>query len=148
MEWQIVSYFELKDREKESFLEFLSNIEWRGKNSLRRKIVGGFFKENQNVFILKNKNDWIGFIALVMEDEGIILDAPFLAYLYISLDYRKKGFPKVLLEYCNKQIEKLGFDKSYILSDHIGYYERFGYQKIQKLENGDSLFVLSFEKRD
>lgn len=78
------------------------------------------------------------------EDEGLILDGPFLAYLYIAPPFRNQEYPKILVDYVHQKAVRLGFHQSYILSDHKGYYERFGYEKIRKMENGDSLFVLRF----
>ena len=55
---------------------------------------------------------------------------PWFKNLYIGEIYRCKGLGKLLLEHGRKTVGSLGFDKIYLATDFIGYYEKYGFREI------------------
>ena len=53
---------------------------------------------------------------------------PWFCALYVDEKYRSLGLGKMLLEHGRSQAGKLGFEKLYISTDHIGYYEKYGWE--------------------
>ena len=55
---------------------------------------------------------------------------PWLAALYVEEDCRGNGYGKMLIEHAVKDAGLLGFKNLYLCTDHIGFYERFGFDFI------------------
>lgn len=55
---------------------------------------------------------------------------PWLCALYIEEDQRGQALGSVLLEHGRKQAASLGFSKLYLCTDHIDYYEKYGWRHI------------------
>lgn len=80
-------------------------------------------------YLLKDNVDIIGCFGLIENDFMVRKDLlPWLCALYVEENMRGKGLGASLLEYGRKEAKKLGFSKLYLCTDHIGYYERYGWQ--------------------
>ena len=68
--------------------------------------------------------------------DGLDADTCELVKMYLSKDFRGKGYGQLLLDTCMKEAKAKGFSKMYIetmpeLKGAIGMYEKNGFQKIQ-----------------
>ncbi|NLC44947.1 MAG: GNAT family N-acetyltransferase [Clostridiales bacterium] len=52
---------------------------------------------------------------------------PWLCALYVEEPERGKYFGSKLLEHGRQEALKLGFNKVYLCTDHIGYYVKYGW---------------------
>ena len=55
---------------------------------------------------------------------------PWLAAIYVEPDHRGRGLGGTLLNHAVKEAGLAGFDKLYLNTDHVGYYERYGWQYV------------------
>jgi N-acetylglutamate synthase-like GNAT family acetyltransferase len=55
---------------------------------------------------------------------------PIVGPLMVAESERNFGYGALLLYHARNEAGKLGFDKVYLTSSHIGYYERFGFREI------------------
>ena len=56
---------------------------------------------------------------------------PFITSLFVDPTMRGGlGTGKMLLDHARYEAAKLGFDKLYLTTDHIGYYEKYGFREI------------------
>ena len=55
---------------------------------------------------------------------------PWLCALYVEEADRNKGIGQSLVNYVVKDAIKLGYDQVYLCTDHVGYYEKFGFEYI------------------
>ena len=55
---------------------------------------------------------------------------PWLAALYVEEECRGNGCGKMLIEHTANDAGLLGFKNLYLCTDHIGFYERFGFNFI------------------
>jgi GNAT superfamily N-acetyltransferase len=53
---------------------------------------------------------------------------PWLCALYVEETERGKGLGSQLLTHGRQEARELGFDKLYLCTDHIDYYERYGWR--------------------
>ena len=52
---------------------------------------------------------------------------PWLCALYVQPEYRGKGNAGLLIEKCKEDARRGGFRKLYLCTDHVGFYERYGF---------------------
>lgn len=55
---------------------------------------------------------------------------PWLAALYVEEDCRNEGMGSRLVKHCLEETRRLGYDALYLCTDHVGYYEQFGFEQI------------------
>ncbi|MCL2049571.1 MAG: GNAT family N-acetyltransferase [Defluviitaleaceae bacterium] len=80
-------------------------------------------------YLMKDGERIIGAFGLIENDFMVRKDLlPWLCALYIEEDLRGKALGALLLEHGRKEAHELGFSKLFICTDHIGYYEKYGWQ--------------------
>jgi len=73
----------------------------------------------------------IGGFGLIDNDFMVRTDlCPWLCALYIEPDERGKQLGEKLLTHSRHEATSLGFNKVYLNTDHVGYYEKYGWRYI------------------
>ena len=81
---------------------------------------------------MKEEKDILGFFQLA-EHERITRFAgisPFVSALYVDERVRGYGCGEFMLNHAKYEAARLNFKKVYIATDHIGYYEKYGFREI------------------
>lgn len=82
-------------------------------------------------FLLVEGEAIIGGVGLITNDFISRMDLwPWLCALIIEPEHRGRDYGRLLVTQCQKMTKELGFSALYLASDHIGYYERFGFKVI------------------
>ena len=116
------------------------------KNKLNQKI--NKIKENiDNPYycklILLDEDQLIGFISIFETDGEERQDLnPWYATMYVKKEYRGKGYSKILNDAILKEAKNRGFNKIYLKSDLVNYYEKFGAIYMDDLSNGEKLYYI------
>lgn len=89
----------------------------------------------------------IGFISLFKYDGYERRDlTPWYATMYVKKEYRNKGYSKILNDSIIKEASKLGYNKIYLKSELVNYYEKFGARYLEELCNGEKLYYIELNK--
>ena len=92
---------------------------------------------------LTENNILIGFISLFRYEDDTDKDVtPWYATLYVKEEYRGKGYSKILNDEILKEAKRLGYDKVYLESKLINFYEKIGAKYIEELDNGEKLYYI------
>lgn len=82
-------------------------------------------------YLLENQKQIIGCAGLITNDFISRMDLyPWICALYIEKDHRGKSLGALLMEKAKDDARKAGFSHAYLCTDHIGYYEKFGFRYI------------------
>ena len=81
---------------------------------------------------MDREKEIIGFYQLI-ENDNLTRHTellPFVATLYVDERVRGYGFGELMLTHAKYEAARLGYDNLYISTDHIGYYEKYGFREI------------------
>ena len=97
---------------------------------------------------LLDNDELIGFISLFKYD-GLEMKnlTPWYATMYVKEKYRNNGYSKILNDAILNEAKKKGYDKIYLKSNLINYYEKFGTKYIKTLNNKEKLFYIDLRKQ-
>ena len=87
----------------------------------------------QTWVVLGFEDEIMGFYQLSEHDLITRKDefTPFITSLYVDPTMRGGfGIGEMLLDHARYEAARLGFDKLYLTTDHIGYYEKYGFREI------------------
>jgi len=146
--------FNIKD--KQSYLRevfSLTQQEWgeyrdmaEFEEKVNRKIeraLSLFEEQNFCIFILLDEEELIGFISITptgAEEKSEL--SPWYSTMYVKKEYRGNGYSKKLNAVILKEAKERGFERIFLKSYLVNYYEKFGARYIEKLSNGESLYCI------
>lgn len=82
-------------------------------------------------YLLEKNNQIIGCAGLITNDfisRGDLY--PWLCALFIEHKERGNAYSSILLDRAKADAKKMGFDHLYLSTEHIGFYEKFGFEYI------------------
>ena len=92
---------------------------------------------------LFDTSELVGFISLFKYDGDERKDlTPWYATMYVKRQYRGKGYSKVLNDALIEEALNLGYNRLYLKSSLINYYEKFGAIYMKDLECGEKLYYI------
>jgi len=82
-------------------------------------------------YILLDGGKVIGGAGLITNDFISRMDLyPWFCALYVEEEYRGPSLGKLLMERAKKDAFLGGFNAMYLCTDHVGYYEKYGFEHI------------------
>lgn len=122
----------------------LSAQEFENKVSHKiEKIISLLDNERYCKLLLLEGEELIGFISMFPTDGDERQDlSPWYATMYVKSEYRGKGYSKILNDAILAEAKKRGFEKLYLKSELVNYYEKFGAKYIETLNNGEKLYYI------
>ena len=96
--------------------------------------VKRILKEDKVISILGllDNDKLIGFISLFKYDGDEMKNlTPWYATMYVKEEYRNKGYSKILKDAILNEAKKKGYNRIYLKSNLVNYYEKFGAKYIK-----------------
>ena len=82
-------------------------------------------------YLLEKEGELIGCAGLVTNDFISRMDLyPWICAIFIEEKHRGNAYSSLLMEKAKKDAKEAGFDSVYLSTDHIGYYEKYGFDYI------------------
>jgi len=120
----------------EKAIDYWHNIWGGGSETLERRL---YFKDAiersvktqsglPTYYLLIENGQIIGCVGLITSDFMACCDLwPWLCGLYVDENHRGKSLGSLLIDRVKKDAAKHGFNSLYLCTDHIGYYEKYGF---------------------
>ncbi|WP_251213042.1 GNAT family N-acetyltransferase [Adlercreutzia murintestinalis] len=71
--------------------------------------------------------------------------APNLCALFVEEEHRGRGLARRLVEHAGSEAHRLGRDELYLITDHVGLYERFGWKYRGDVTDSDGVTVRLYQ---
>lgn len=132
---EFIEYFSSKN--KDHWLSKIAESDWGAgqylsyllKENRLFKLVG----EETRVLMLVDGDELISFCTLAKYDDVQPTDlTPWIGWIYTFPQYRGKRLAGKLLAHAEKLAEKNGATHTHISTNHIGLYEKYGYEFYMK----------------
>ncbi|KMN92382.1 MULTISPECIES: GNAT family N-acetyltransferase [Priestia] len=113
-------------------IQYIQN-KWANENTLKlyEDCITHSLKTNNSLpiwYLLENRGEIIGCAGLISNDFISRMDLwPWVCALYIEEDYRGMSLGEKFLLRIKKDTKDAGFDKLYLCTNHIGYYEKYDF---------------------
>lgn len=149
-----MSIYNIKD--KLEYLEEVASLtqkEWGKYSSIeefneklekkKQKIISLLDEHSYCKLILLDNDRLIGFISIFPTDGEERCDlTPWYATMYVKEEFRGKGYSRILNDAILKEARNRGFNKIYLKTDLVNYYEKFGAKYIEDLACGEKLYYI------
>jgi N-acetylglutamate synthase-like GNAT family acetyltransferase len=116
-------------------IKYIQN-KWANENTLKlyEDCITHSLKTDNSLpiwYLLENRGEIIGCAGLISNDFISRMDLwPWVCALYIEEDYRGISLGEKLLLKIQEDTKDAGFNKLYLCTNHIGYYEKYGFSYI------------------
>lgn len=128
---KIMEYFTVQD--KEHWLSEIQKSDWGAGQFLYELLKDGKLKdtvgETAQVLMLTEGKELLAFCTLApLDDIQPTERTPWIGFVYTYPQYRGNHYAGLLLDHAEKLAAAMKFAYSYISTEHIGLYEKYGYE--------------------
>lgn len=129
---------------KEYWLEQINSSDWGAGHFLYKLLKSDTFREacgeKSDVLLLVDGDKLISFCTFAEKDDIQPTDlTPWVGFVYTFPEFRGNRYAGELLAYARELAAKEGIEYIYLSTNHIGLYEKYGYEfyEIQKDMDGE-----------
>lgn len=124
--------FKYSDKEHQLWIEKIRSCDWRAAKFLADLLEQNKFHEmlgEGSPFIMVDGEKLVSFCTLTqkdcIEDDSLF---PWIGFVFTVSEYRGHRYSGELIEFACNEAKKEDYDKVYIATDHIGLYEKYGFE--------------------
>ena len=122
---------------REDLLHFVENFSWlEVKEHMTHMIRNWNFEDWETPFVAITDGKIVGMATLMKTDYYPLPEIfPWVSSVFVTEEYRGQRISGQLIDFANEYARALGFRKTYIPSEHIGLYEKYGYSYVKDIVN-------------
>ncbi len=127
-----------KDTElADNLIHFVENFSWEDvKEHMLEMLRSWAFTDWETPFAAIVDGQIVGMISIMKTDYYPLLEIfPWVSSLFVMEEYRGNRISEKLIGFANEYAKECGFVRTYIPTDHIGLYEKFGYHYLRDITN-------------
>lgn len=117
----------------ETVADFAENCLWPAGRNLSKRMRDGDFRDWERVLAALDGETVAGFCTLSRTD--CLPKAPYcpyVGYVYVDPPYRGSRLSGSLIDAAAGLARDAGFDRIFLVSDHAGLYEKYGFQAVDR----------------
>ncbi len=118
-------------------LEFVESCSWtQVKDHIADLIKKHALTGWETFFAAVSEDRIVGMASLMKTDYYPLPDIfPYVSCIFVTEDCRGHRISGKLIDFANSYAKEHGFDRTYIPTEHIGLYERYGYRFAGEIVN-------------
>ena len=118
-------------------LNFVKNFSWLDvKEHMVRVLENWKFEEWETPFVAMKNGRIIGMVTIMKSDYYPLPEIfPWISTLFVNEEYRGNRISERLIDFVNQYAKDIGFDKTYIPTEYVGLYEKYGYHYVKDIVN-------------
>ena len=113
--------------------EYARCCPWRAGKELAEKMLCGAFSGWERVIAATEEGRVAGYCAVTRTDciPGLAY-TPYIGFVFVDESYRGGRLSQRLIICAMEYLETLGFEEVYLISDHVGLYEKYGFTAVDR----------------
>jgi len=117
--------------------DFVAGCSWEEvKEHIEGLVRQWQFTEWETPFVAMDDGQIVGMTTLMKTDYYPLPEIyPWVSCVFVTESHRGQRISGMLIEYANQYAETLGFQQTYIPSEHVGLYEKYGYRYVREIVN-------------
>ena len=118
-------------------IEFVEHFSWEEvKEHTLQNLRNWVFTDWETMFVALVDGKIVGMGSIAKTDYYPLPEIfPWVSCLFVSEDYRGRRISQKLIDHANSYAKALGFERTYIPSEHVGLYEKYGYTYLKDIVN-------------
>jgi len=137
---EVIGFYE--SGKQEHFLAELRKSDWRAGAFLYEIINNGTFFDtvgnDSEVLLLTDGEKLISFCTFAEKDDIQPTElTPWIGFVYTFPEYRSHRFAGLLFEEAEKRAKKKNIPQIYLSTNHIGLYEKYGFEYLTQMNDTD-----------
>jgi len=118
-------------------IEFVENFSWEEvKEHTLWMLKNWNYSDWETMFVAMIDGKIVGMVSIMKTDYYPLPEIyPWVSSVFVSEDYRGQRISGRLIDFANDYAKECGFDRTYIPSEHIGLYEKYGYHYLKDITN-------------
>ncbi|MDO4680453.1 MAG: GNAT family N-acetyltransferase [Aerococcus sp.] len=136
----MIQYQVLKTTDNDWFTaaKKIGAVEWPAGSALQKLMEQSNWEEWERVVYVTDTetsdHTLVAFGAFLKQDPlAETAYTPFVSSIYVNPDYRKRGISLKVVDHLEQAAKNQGFNTTYILTRHVGLYEKRGYAQIGEI---------------
>lgn len=113
--------------------KYAENCSWRAGKALAQMMDKGAFQDWERVVAALDGEEICGYCTVAKTD--CIPDAeytPYIGFLFVDEAYRGNRLSQQIILHAMDYLKSVGFEKVYLVSDHVNLYEKYGFEVIDR----------------
>lgn len=121
----------------DELLAFVENFSWLDvKDHTVRVLKNWEFEEWETPFVAIMNGQIVGMVTIMKSDYYPLSEIfPWISTLFVSEEHRGNRISGKLIDFANQYAKEIGFTNTYIPTEYIGLYEKYGYHYVKDIVN-------------
>lgn len=118
-------------------IDFVANFSWVEVREHTLRVLRAWeFTDWETMFAAVADGRIVGMASIAKSDYYPLPEIlPWVSSVFVTEEYRGQRISGKLIDFANDYAKILGFERTYIPSEHIGLYEKYGYRYVQDIVN-------------
>ncbi len=114
-------------------IEYANKCSWKAGRFLANQMLKKEFLDWERVFVAVEKDTIAGYCTLAKKDcIPDVIYTPYIGYMFVGEEYRGNRLSEKLILSAIAYARELNFNKVYLVSDHVDFYEKYGFVKVDE----------------
>ena len=122
---------------RKELIKFIKNFSWVEVKEHALDVVANWkFEDYETPFVAIIDGKIVGMVEIMKTDYYPITDIfPWITCVFVTEEYRGNRISEMMIDFANEYAKEVGFKRTYIPTDIVGLYEKFGYFYIKDIVN-------------